>query len=207
MSSESVLVQKMRKVSRGGGGNVIRIPSEIKEYVKEGDSIDLTVKIEGKELIIIAVKSLFSFDVEDIRNVAKGYKLTEKENKIIGDVQIFQAEKNSISLSFTKNLLEKLSPAYVTVSFKKSDVDYDGYSNVLDRAKKLKKEFDVITLPEGDLNTINLLKDPKRYKLTEKKAIESLRKSGRKVGVSVTIRFNSMKNTLDQITSTLNKLS
>ena len=77
----------------------------------------------------------------------------------------------------------------------------------MDRAKKLKKEFDVITLPEGDLNTINLLKDPKRYKLTEKKAIESLRKSGRKVGVSVTVRFNSMKNTLDQITSALSKLS
>lgn len=207
MSSENVLVQKMRKVTWSGGGNVIRVPLELKEYVKKGDPIEQSFKIEGKKLIIIAVKSLFNFDIEDIRNAAKGYELTETENKIIGDVQIFQAEKNNISLSFTKNRLEKLSPAYVTVSFKKSDVDYDGYSNILDRAKKLKKEFDVITLPEGDLNTINLLKDPKRYKLTEKKAIESLRKSGRKVGVSVTVRFNSMKNTLDQITSALSKLS
>jgi len=207
MSSENVQVQKMRKVTWSGGGNVIRILPELKEYVKKGDSIEQSFKIEGKKLILIAVKSLFNFDIEDIRNAVKGYKLTEIVNKIIGDVQIFQAEKNNISLSFTKNHLEKFSPAYVTVSFKKSDVDYDEYSNVLDIAKKLKKEFDVITLPEGDLDTINLLKDPKRYKLTEKKAIESLRKSGRKVGVSVTVRFNSMKNTLDQITLALSKLS
>ncbi len=86
-------------------------------------------------------------------------------------------------------------------------MDYDGYSNVLGMAKKLKKEFDVISLPEGDLDTINLLEDPKRYKLTEKKAIEKLRKIGKKVGVSMTVRFNSKKDTLDQIALALKRLS
>ncbi len=206
MSSENVLVPKMRKVTWSGGGNVIRVLPELKEYVKKGDTIEQSFKVDGKKLIIIAVKSLFNFDIEDIRNLANVCKLTGKENEIIGDVQIFRAEKNNISLSFTKNLLEKFSPAYVTVSFKKSNLDNDGYSDVLAKAEKLKKEFDLITLPEGDLDTINLLKDPKRYNLTEKKAIEMLRKAGKKIGVSITVRFNSRENTLDQIKSALNRL-
>lgn len=207
MSQKALLEEVERKVGGTGGSVAVYIPKEIKMHYKAGEPIFVGAEIKGKDLVIVVRKLLFKFDFKDIKNLAEGFGLTKKEDKIIGDVQIFQAEKNNVSLSFTKNLLEKLSPAYATVSLKKLDINYDGYSNILEMSKKLKKEFDVITLPEGDLDTINLLKDPKRYKLTEKKAIGSLRKSGRKVGVSVTVRFNSMKNTLDQITLALSKLS
>ena len=57
MSSENVLVPKMRKISQSGGGNVIRILPELNEYVKKGDLIEQSYTVEGKKLIIIAVKS------------------------------------------------------------------------------------------------------------------------------------------------------
>ena len=205
--SQTVLVEEReRKVASSGGTVAVYIPKEIKQHFKAGESITIRVELKGKNLVIIVHKSLFSFDLEDIKNLAKEWGLAKKEDAVIGDVQIFEAGKNNISLSFTKNLLEKLSPAYVSVSFKKTNVDHNGYSNILAKAKKLKKEFDVITMPEGDLDTVNLLNDPKRYKLTEKKAIEALQKAGKKVGISITMRFNSKKNTLDQIKSALGKL-
>ena len=207
MNQTVMMEEKERKVASSGGTVVVYIPREIKEHFKPGEPITISAEIRGKSIVIVVRKRLFKFDLEDLVSFAKKQKLTVKENKIIGDVQIFQAKKNNISLSFTKNLLEEFSPAYVTVSFEKSDLDYNGYSNIFAKAKKLKKEFDVITLPEGDLDTINLLKDPKQYKLTEKKAIEALQKAGKKIGVSTTIRFNSKENDLDQIKSALSKLS
>jgi len=205
--SQTVLVEeKERKVGGTGGSVVIYIPKEIKKHFKAGEPITVSAKREGKNLVIVVYKSLFNFDLEDVRSLAKEYKLTEKENRVIGDVQIFQVEKNNILLSYTENILEELSPAYVTASFKWSNLDYDGYSTVSTYAKQLQKKFDVIVRPEGDLDTINLIKDPEYYKLNRKKAIKLLRKSGKKVGASITIRFNSKKNTLDEIKTVLNTL-
>ena len=103
--------------------------------------------------------------------------------------------------------MEGLSPAYVTLSFKKLNLDYDGYEDVLAKVEQLHKKFDVIVRPEGDLDTINLLKDPKRYHLNRKKAIQILKESGRKIGASVNVRFNNKKHTLKDIESALTKLS
>jgi len=205
MKAKTIVVEEReRKVASSGGTVAVYIPKEIKEYFKPGESITIRAELKGKNLVIVIHKSIFNFEIEDIRNLAKGYKLIETEKKIIGDVQIFQAEKNNISLSYTENLLEEFSPGYVTVSFKWSDLDHDEYNDVFAHAKKFQKEFDVIVRPEGDLDTINILKDPKYYKLDRKKAINLLRKAGKKVGASVTVRFNGKKNTLKEIETLLN---
>jgi len=205
--SQTILVEeKERKVASTGGTVAIYIPREIKEHYKAGEPITVSAKRDGKNLVIMVYKLLFNFDLEDIKSLAEEYSLVEKENRVIGDVQIFQAEKNNISLSYTENILEELPPAYVTASFKLSNLDYDGYSTVSRYAKHLQKKFDVIVRPEGDLDTINLIKDPEYYKLNRKKAINLLRKSGKKVGASITVRFNSKKNNLDEIKTVLSTL-
>jgi hypothetical protein len=96
---------------------------------------------------------------------------------------------------------------YVSFTTKYANLDFKKYSNILTEVKNTKKELDVIARPYGDLDTINVMKDPKHYHLTEKKAFDLLKKSGKKIGMQVTIRFNNKKNTLDEIQNSLDVFS
>jgi antitoxin component of MazEF toxin-antitoxin module len=208
MSSGNMLIEERgRTVSRSGGGNIIRIPSSLNEYVKEGDSIDMIARLEGKKLVIITEKTFFNFDLDEIKALLARERFSIKEDRKIGDVRVLQAEKDNLLVSGTKNILEMTSPAYVTLSFKKMGLNKKEYDSILARTKHLQKKFNVIARPEGDLDTINLLKNPKRYKMSSDEAVELIQKSGRKIGASLNIRFNNRDHILKDIESALVELS
>ncbi len=65
-------------------------------------------------------------------------------------------------------------------------VNYNQYVRLRRLVNKLK--MDVILRPEGDLDTINLLSDPRQYKITRKEAFDALEKNERAIGYSITFR-------------------
>ena len=71
----------------------------------------------------------------------------------------------------------------------------------------MKPSYNAITRFEGDVDTIKVLKEPERYKVKMAEAFELLKKRGSKIGLSVVIRLDNMKNNLDQVRSSLEKLS
>jgi hypothetical protein len=57
------------------------------------------------------------------------------------------------------------------------------------------------------VESIQILKDPKRHKLKDEcEAIEALNETGRKIGFSIVVRFNSKANKMDQIEAALKEL-
>jgi len=61
---------------------------------------------------------------------------------------------------------------------------------------------------EGDTEAVQIFKNPQRYKLKDEcDAIEALNETGRKIGFSIIVRFNSKKNSTDQIKTALKELS
>jgi hypothetical protein len=57
------------------------------------------------------------------------------------------------------------------------------------------------------LDSLDIYKNPQRYKLKdESEALEALNATGKKIGFSLIIRFNSKKNTADQIKDALKEL-
>lgn len=65
-------------------------------------------------------------------------------------------------------------------------VNYNQYVRLRRLVNKLK--MDAYLLPEGDLDTINLLDHPRQYKITLKGAFEALEKGGKEIGYSITFR-------------------
>ncbi|MBI5146713.1 MAG: hypothetical protein HZA84_05785, partial [Thaumarchaeota archaeon] len=129
-----------------------------------------------------------------------------KEDKTIGVVEIFEAKKQNILLNYTKNVVEQLSPAYVVLTTVWKDLNYDQYHNATDKMREFRNTFDVVIRPEGDLDTINILNNPARYKIDTKKAFRLLQNKKKKIGISLTLRFNNTKNTTEEITSAIKEL-
>lgn len=206
--SETVLVKELsRKIGKTGNTAAIYVPSEVKKYLQIGDSITLDVIIEGNKLKFVVSKPLFNFGIADIQRLATRHRFKTEYYKTVGDVVVFEAAKGNLTLSYTQNRGDGIHSAYVIVSKKLTSVNYNTYDNISSLASKLKKKFDVIVRPEGDLDAINVLKEPKRYKLTKEKAFKLLEKSGKKVGMSITCRFDSKKNNVDEIKNSIDELS
>ena len=71
----------------------------------------------------------------------------------------------------------------------------------------LKSNFDVYLDPEGDLESLNVYKNPQKYKLKDRsEAVDALNATNRKIGFSLVIRFNSKRNTEEQIKSAIKQL-
>ena len=79
---------------------------------------------------------------------------------------------------------------------------------MIDCVKSLaKKSFDAYIEPEGDLEAVNIYKNPQRYKLKDEyEAVEALIATGKKIEFSVVARFNSKKDNENQIRRALNDL-
>lgn len=206
--SETVLVkEKPKKIGKTGNTAAIYVPSEVKEYLRIGDNITLDVVIVGNQLKFVVSKPLYNFGIVDITKLSaeQGFKI--EYHKTVGDVTVLEATKDNLTLSYTQNRGDGIQPAHVIVSKKLTSVNYNTYDNISSLASKLKKKFDVIVRPEGDLDAINVLKEPKHYKLTKEKAFKLLEKSGKKVGVSITCRFDSKKNNIEEIKNFIDELS
>jgi len=207
MSSEQILIHEEKKrISKTGGTAAIYLPKETKEFISIGDLVEFSAKVEGNKIIIIISKSLFNFGLKEIKNLLHECNFKTKKEETIGDVKIFQAKKEDLSLSYTKNMFESKSPSYITMTKNFFNLDYTRYNNLLEKARELKGKFDIITRPEGDLDTIKILKDPKFHKMDMKKAFSLLKKSKKKIGLSITIRFNNKKNSLNEIRSAIESL-
>ncbi len=84
--------------------------------------------------------------------------------------------------------------------------DYEKYKHVTEQIDQLKNKYDLITRTEGDLDVINILKEPSRYKVDIVEALKLLKKAGKKIGLSAVIRFDDGKDDLNRISSALNEL-
>ena len=74
--------------------------------------------------------------------------------------------------------------------------------------KELKnKNFDAYLEPEGDLDSLSVYKEPKRYGLKdESDAMEVLRKTGKELDFSIVVRFNNKKDSVSEINLALKEL-
>jgi len=206
VTAEIVLEKEQRTISKTGGTLVFYLPSKAREYMKKGDSVDCQLVAKGNKIIMIVTKQLYKFGLIDIKKLANDCKLTIQYDKKLGDVTVFEAIKNNFSLSYTQDRRGKILPANVTLATKLSNVDYSTYERANTLATQLKKKLDVIVRSEGDLDTINILKEPERYKLDIKKAFSLLKKGGKKMGLSIIVRFDNIQNNLDEIKTTLDEL-
>ena len=200
----TVVQEEERRIAKGGGTAVLYIP---KKCFAPGDIVRVEVTIVDNQIKLTAEKRLYNFDLDDIRGLAKQYGFTTEYDKELADTLVFNVvRRDGISLSYTQSRREVMAPGYVALSRKVQDLTPETYRHVNGLAKDLKR-FDVLVRTGGDLDTINMLKDPGRYKLKQDAAIELIRKSGKKVGLSFVVRFDNKKNRLDEVRSALDQLT
>lgn len=207
--SETVLVrQKSKTVGKTGNTAAIYVPREIKEYLDTGDRITFDAAIISNVLKIVICKQLYNFDIADVRKLSDRYGFKTEYDKILGDVTVFEATQGDVTLGYTQSRGEHVQPARVAISKKISDINHDMYNRISSWAADMGEKFDdVILRTEGDLDVINMLKEPRRYNLTSEKTFRLLHESGKTVGVSVTCRFESKNNTIREITGCIDELS
>ena len=205
LSGAIVEYEAERRISKSGGTAVLYLPKEAKQYVSPGDKVRVMVTVTGSEVRIIASKQLYNFSLEDVRGLTrKGFEIEYDKN--LGGVLVYSATNGSISLSYTQSLRDKMAPGYVTVSRKFQNLDPDKHKQVTSLATKLRRKFDVLIRSEGDLDTVNLLKEPERYHLHGQKAFELLQKAGREVGLSISLRFDNRHDKIEQVRAGLEEL-
>ena len=196
-----------KKIARSGGSTVLYLSNDAKKYIHEGDLVDYQVILDDNVVKIFITKKLFNFTLEDIKNLVKKHEFEIEYDKTLDHILVFNAIKNHLSLSYTKNVNEKISPANIALSLTWPDVnDYEKYKHVTEQIDQLKNKYDLITRTEGDLDVINILKEPSRYKVDIVEALKLLKKAGKKIGLSAVIRFDDGKDDLNRISSALNEL-
>ncbi len=199
--------EEERKIGKSGGTAVLYLPKEARRYVAPGDLVKVTVVVTSDEVKITATKRVFNFGLDDIKRLTKDEFQVEYD-KNLGDVLVFSAIKDHLHLSYTQSLREELAPGYVTITRSFQNPTADEYKRINSYATKLQRRFNVLVRPEGDLDTINLLKEPKHYHLTnQEQAISLLRKSGKEIGLSLVARFDSTRNRIDDVESALKEIA
>jgi len=193
-----------KKITRGGRGAIITLPKEVMSYITVGDHVEFKAIIEGSVIRIIATKLLFNFELSDIKKLIDENKFEIKYENNLDGIIVLDAVKKNFSLTYTQRSGDTILPANVTISTKLSNTDYDTYDHITKLAKK--SNFKMNIRPEGDLDTINVLKDPAYYKLNTKKAFELLQKAKKKLGLSITISFNNKNNTIEEVNAALQEL-
>jgi antitoxin component of MazEF toxin-antitoxin module len=199
-----VVKEEERKIAKSGGTAVLYVP---KEYFTPGDIVKVTVEIVNGQIKLTAEKKFYNFDLGDIRELAKQYGFTTEYDKELADTLVFSAQrKDGVSMSYTQSLRETIAPGCVALSRKLEIRSLKEYRYVNSLAENLKR-LDAIVKIEGDLDTINVLKEPGRYNLAQDEAIELILKSARKPGLSLVVRFDNRKNKLEEVRSALEQLT
>ena len=197
--------EQERIISKGGNTSLLYLP---KEYFTPGDKVNSQLEIDSDgNLKMVLTKKLFNFTCDNI-NTLIGTKFNVEYDKTIAGTRIFSATQDNLSLNCTKSTRD-LEPTNVTVSKQFNKINSPNeYLKLKDFVKRLtEKDFEAYIEPEGDLESLNIYKNPQRYKLKdESEAIEALHATGMKIGFSLIIRFNSKKNTIDQIKDVLKEL-
>lgn len=197
--------EEERTISKGGNASLLYLP---KEYFTPGEKITSQLQIDPDgNLKMVLTKRLFNFTCDNIKELF-GDTATVEYDKTIADTRIFSVTQGNITLNCTKSMRE-LEPTYVTVTKRykqvKSPQEYDKIVEFMDGL--LKRNFDAYLEPEGDLEALNVYRNPKRYNLEDKtEVIDALNATGHKIGFSLIIRFNSKRNTEKEIKSAIRQL-
>ena len=208
MSNVQILIDdEKRIISKTGGTAAIYMPKELKEFLGIGDSVKITAKIEENQIVMIVSKPLFNFGLNEIKKLLDNNDFKIKKEETVGDVNIFQANKKDVFFSYTKNLFEKISPSYITVKKIYSNLEFKKYNEIIKKTKKLKEQFDVIVRPEGDLDTVKILREPESYKINVEETFTLLKQADKKIGFSIVIRLNNKKNSIDELKSVIEMLN
>jgi len=192
-------------VSRGGNSSVLYLP---REYFTPGEKVHSQLEIDSDgNLKMVLTKKLFNFTCDGIKHLI-GNNFTVEYDKMIAGSRIFSATQGDLSISCTKSTRD-LEPTYLTVSKRFEIKSLKEYAKITDCVKSLaKKGFDAYIESEGDLEAVNIYKNPQSYKLKdENEAVEALIDTGKKIEFSVIARFNSKKDNEDQIRTALNDLT
>ena len=198
--------EKERVVSKGGNSSILYLP---REYFSPGERLNSQLEIDSEgNLRMVLTKRLFNFSCNNVKALVEDHFNVEYD-KIVAGTKVFSATQGDLSLNCTK-APQELEPTYVSLSRRFDQIqsvkDYRIPSNILKRL--LAENFDAYIEPEGDMEAIQIFKDPQRYKLKDEcEAIEALNETGRKIGFSIIIRFNSKKNNIEQIKTALKELS
>ncbi len=204
-----IIYEGKRKIARSGNTSAIYIPSEGKEYFAPGNEVDVVLLFDNGKIKIEVTKQLFKFNLDNIRALANENGFSVEFDKRLEDAVMFNAvREDGLSISYTRSLRDKMAPAYVTVSRKFQKLNHMSYKKLAgEAADGLRKKFDVIIRPEGNLDTINLLKEPEWYKLNLDNALGLLERSDKELGLSIVVRFDNVKNGLDKVKEALYRLS
>ncbi len=198
--------EQERVVSRGGNSSVLYLP---KEYFSPGEKVSSRLEIDTDgNLKMVLTKKLFNFTCDSIKALVEK-DLDVEYDKTVAGTKIFSATKGNLSLNCTKSPQE-LEPTIVAISRSFNQIrtakEYKALMAILKGLAA--KDFDAYVEPEGDLATIQVYKDPQTYKLKDEyEAIEALNETGRKIGFSIVVRFNSKKNSTEQIKTALTDLA
>jgi len=203
---ESSLKEKVcARVSRGGNSPILYLP---KKFFSPGDKVNCIWAIDHGQIELILTKSLYNFTIDAMRDLAHTLRFSIEYDKTIADVHVFDATYDNTSLSYTESV-DSLEPARIAVSrhFGKVDSKKE-YLRILTIVDKLKhKGFDVYLEPKGDLDSINVFNDLKRYGLKDQsEAIEALRKTGKELEFSAIVRFSNDKDNVKEIDSAIKEL-
>jgi hypothetical protein len=197
--------EEERTISKGGNSSLLYLP---KEYFTPGEKVSSQLEIDPDgNLKMVLTKRLFNFTCNTIKTLVENNATVEYDKTIAG-TRILSATQGNIALNCTQSTRD-LEPTYVTVSRRFDQIlsskQYVGLTNLVE--KLAKNNFDAYIEPEGDLESLNIYKNPQRYKLKDEfEAIEALQETGKKIGFSLVIRFNSKKNSEEQIKAALKEL-
>ncbi len=200
----SLKKEQERIISKGGNSSVLYLP---KEYFTPGERVLSQLEIDSDgNLKMVLTKRLFNFTCDDVKDFV-GNSFNVEYDKTIAGNRVFSAIKDDLSVSCIKSMRD-LEPTYLTVSKRFEIRSHKGYSEMMDCVERLmQKGFDAYVEPEGDLEAVNVYKNPRRYNLKDEcEAVDALIGTGKKVAFSVVARFNSKKDNEDQIRTALKDL-
>ena len=197
--TETVLVKEESQKNEKDHLIAISVPGKIKEYLRLGDSITLDAVIVENQLKLTLTKLIYNFGIADVAKLSDEAGFKTEYNSTQDGITVFASHKDDLTLSYTQYRRDIIQPAHVVVSKKLANVDYDAYEDISLRASKMKNKFNVTVRPDGDIDVIRVIRDPKRYKLTRKKAFNLIEKGGHKAGMVVTCRLNSKNNSIEEI--------
>ena len=111
-------------------------------------------------LKMVLTKRLFNFSFNNVKALVKA-NFNIEYDKIVAGTKVFSATQGDLSLNCTK-APQELEPTYVSLSRRfdqiRSVKDYSIPSNILKRL--LSENFDAYIEPEGDMEAIQIFKDP-----------------------------------------------
>lgn len=197
---------KAKEIAKVQDPSMFYVPEEIRKYLKDGEKITVKAVVQGNILNIIASMPLYNFGVQEIREFAEKHGFESRCDDAAWDIVSFEAQLGDVVLSYTQNKHAKASPATVLVQKTFSDIDGRKDAALSSSVSRLGEKFDVITNPEGDLDVINLLKEPGRFNMTRSEAIAWLSKECKKTGMTVAFRFNNKHHTVADVSAGLAEL-